>query len=902
MKREKKKSPKTVTFKPLKKGTSQQNNIKSNILPLNIWVLIGLSVLIGFTAFSKYFSTEYLFFFKDIGSDSLNQNYPGIVQVFNLMQEEFFIKWSFYTGMGQNYAVSIPPEPYGILRQLTDLFGGSKFGADYFVFGRFIKIFVFYFLLSSIVFYFYLRTLSIKRFSSVIGSLLIGFSGYMVVGSSWGFASHVFKVVFLLFAFEQLNLKNRWYFFPFAIIWLSSNVFNLYIYSLFIFIYSVFRHFSKTENNFKQYVTLIWKMGLFGLVGLLMNFGEFLKSFLKLYNSPRVSGSVSYSKVLSGGEEIIEQTSLTATTILRFFSSDILGVGSDFQGWSNYLEAPLFYIGLLTLLLFSQVFIHLNKRKKIVFGSFLGFWILTIVFPYLRHAMLAFTGDYFRYGFDFFIPFTLLFFAVYSLNEIDKTFKINLKLLGGTLVTLFGFLFFPYASIPPLAIDDNIQKTIVPLLLLYSALIFTMSKPKYKKYGQIGILLLVIVELSYFSYKSYQDRVPVTKKEFIKDAGGYKDGTIQAVNYIKSIDEALFYRIEKDYQSGNTIHGSLNDAKAQGYYGTTSYSSFNQINYVRFLEEIGLIQKGDETSTRWITGFRNHPLLQSFANVKYHLSKTDEPLFLKFGFKHLAKIKGITILKNPYYLPFGYTYDKYIDGDDFSKLVNYKITQQSLQTINQDLSRTVVRKELDVLLKKLQRVVNNEYANLNILNSNLENILSTKEFNKYKITIAKYSVSNFRAQTALLNGFVYEKDTNVNLNEFKKINISDSSKTVSVEKFNFNVYKTFIDQLKQDTLQITSFKNSEITGNISLQKTKMLFFTIPYDKGWKIKVDGKENRLSRVSFGFTGVVMPKGEHKIKLYYIPEYYYITNLISIISIVGFWMFLAFYFYKKKKNKNN
>ena len=363
------------------------------------------------------------------------------------------------------------------------------------------------------------------------------------------------------------------------------------------------------------------------------------------------------------------------------------------------------------MLIFPQVFIHLNRRKKIVFGSFLGFWILTILFPYLRHAILAFTGDYFRYGFDFFIPFTLLFFAIYSLNQIDKTFKINYKLLGVTLAVLLVALFFPYKSLPPKALDTNLQMIIVMLLFAYSTILFFMSKPKYKSFAQIALLVVVVFELSYFSYKSYAERVPVTKDEFNKDKGGYADGTIKAVNYINSIDKSKFYRIEKDYQSGNSIHGSLNDAKAQGYYGTTSYSSFNQLNYVRFLEETGLIQKGDEIATRWVTGLRGYPLLQTFGNVKYHLSKSEKPNFLKFGFDSLARKNGITILKNKYYLPFGFTYDKYIVANDFKTLINYQISPQSLSNIYTDLSRTASAVQLNSIITKLKTILNERYSN-----------------------------------------------------------------------------------------------------------------------------------------------------------------------------------------------
>ena len=883
----------------------KQNHIskyKSSSFPVfNIWLLIGLIILIGIIAFSKYLSTEYLFYFKDIGSDSINQIYPGITQRLNLMKEGFFTKWTFFAGIGDAYVTSLSMEPYGIIRQLIDSLGGSIFGANYFILGRFIKTFVFYFLFSGIVFYFYLRTLSVKKFSSLIGGLLVTFSGYMVVGAGWGFSSHIFKAVVLLFAFEQLYLKKNWYFFPFAVIWLSTNVFTLYVYSLFLLIYSVFRYFSEKENKIIPFLKLTSKMIFLGLIGLLMNFSGVLLSLQKLFNSPRVSGNASYSQVLSGGNEIVEQTSIVSTTILRFFSNDLLGNGSNFKGWSNYLEAPLFYIGLLTLLIFPQVFIHLNKRKKIVFGSFLAFWGLTLFFPYLRHAILAFTGDYFRYGFDFFIPFTLLFFAVYSLNQIDKTFKINIYLLGTTLTILLIALFFPYKYLPPNSLNTDLRNIIVLLLIIYSVLLVLISKPKYKAYSQIGLLLLIVFELSYFSYKSYSEREPITKTEFNKDKGGYADGSIKAVNYLKSIDKTLFFRTEKDYQSGNTMHGSLNDAKAQGYYGTTSYSSFNQLNYVRFLEETGLITKGDETATRWITGFRNFPLLQTFGNVKYHLSKSEKPEFLRFGFDSLARIEGITILKNKYYLPFGYTYDKYIEFDDFVKLKYYILTPTALQNINDELSRRVQQSQVNFIITSVQPMLNKKFSSDSTFYSALKAVLSVQDFNSYKFILIKYSTQNFKNQIALLTCFVNEKGSDfIDTLGLTKLNPLDTSTFIEGRYFNFDKYAKLVNDLREDTFKIETFKQSRITGTIDLSKKKLVFFTIPYDKGWKIKVNGEVKELKRVNVGFTGIALDKGNYKIELYYQPVFFRQTLIITIIANFIFWAFLVFYFVRKRKKK--
>jgi uncharacterized membrane protein YfhO len=80
----------------------------------------------------------------------------------------------------------------------------------------------------------------------------------------------------------------------------------------------------------------------------------------------------------------------------------------------------------------------------------------------------------------------------------------------------------------------------------------------------------------------------------------------------------------------------------------------------------------------------------------------------------------------------------------------------------------------------------------------------------------------------------------------------------------------------------------------------MLFFTIPFDKGWKIRVNGKEKTLNRANIGFTGIILPKGNYDIELYYVPQYYYITVGISLVSVILFWLFLGYWIYKKRTTK--
>jgi uncharacterized membrane protein YfhO len=184
----------------------------------------------------------------------------------------------------------------------------------------------------------------------------------------------------------------------------------------------------------------------------------------------------------------------------------------------------------------------------------------------------------------------------------------------------------------------------------------------------------------------------------------------------------------------------------------------------------------------------------------------------------------------------------------------------------------------------------------------IEQAIGKEVSQKYLFSFLKYCVNNFSNQIALLNAFVYDKNDipENKIAGLEKVSLTDSSIFIPAQKFNFTIYEQMVNRLKQDTFQITSFTQSDIKGKINLPKTKMLFFTIPFDKGWKIRVNGKEKTLNRANIGFTGIILPKGNYDIELYYVPQYYYITVGISLVSVILFWLFLGYWIYKKRTTK--
>ena len=112
---------------------------------------------------------------------------------------------------------------------------------------------------------------------------------------------------------------------------------------------------------------------------------------------------------------------------------------------------------------------------------------------------------------------------------------------------------------------------------------------------------------------------------------------------------------------------------------------------------------------------------------------------------------------------------------------------------------------------------------------------------------------------------------------------------------NLNVIDT--NSISHDKFKIEHFKNSEIKGFINSKVKSVLFFSIPYDKGWEIKVNGKEVDYYKVNIGFIGLTINKGFSKIELRYTPPLMKLGAYISLSTFLGI---LIFYFVNNRKNK--
>lgn len=93
-----------------------------------------------------------------------------------------------------------------------------------------------------------------------------------------------------------------------------------------------------------------------------------------------------------------------------------------------------------------------------------------------------------------------------------------------------------------------------------------------------------------------------------------------------------------------------------------------------------------------------------------------------------------------------------------------------------------------------------------------------------------------------------------------------------------------LKDLKKNQMKIKKVTDTYIVGTIDVKDdNKVLFTSIPYDKGWTVKVDDKKVKVQKLYNTFLGVKLKEGKHKVEFEYSTPGLKLGTSISIISIV-------------------
>lgn len=688
-----------------------------------ITYLIAASALtvVGAVIFHGFLWRDKLPLYLDIGADSLNDYYPTLVHLSDYIRHQGFPSWSFCVGMGQSIfylAGDLIWEPVVWLPK--------RLIANALIFQYLLKT-----LVAGLIFFRFLQIRRLNFCSSLLGSLLIAFSAYTCMGSCWIInADEVVAFSFLLFAVESGVSRGRWFYLPFAIALVGLiTVFHFFLAALLLVFYVSARLLEIHGWKLRTWAWPSTQIGVHCLIGVGLAGVVWVAGLHCILNTPRGSGTISNFAFAAPPSNIfhLESLSYYLTAALRPFSNDILGSGDKFRGWENYFEAPAGYCGLITLLIWPQVFAIATKRKRVVYALFLAIVLLPVLFPWFRYAFWLFEGGYFR-TFSLFSIFGFVLLSARAFSAYQEERRLNYWVLIGTLLVLVGFLYLPI-PLEQTIVDPVIrQSAAITLGLLAVTLAAGQFFGRQKMAGWI-VVSITAVNLIYFDRLTVNR--PTLDKRDVRERKGYNDHTIEALRDVSAANEQTFFRINKTWGSGLANRISYNDAMVFGYYGTMSYSSFNNLDYIKFLLGTEAIPADNlATDAQWSTGLLWESLVSTFACEKYLITQEPDVFAVADYYQFVNRYDDIYLFRNKAFVPLGISFDTSFSEEAFSQLPKSEKQLALLQAVvigdgTPDLQ--IKRIGMDQLKQQLSNIPSTEaLARLRAHALNIDNFNETR--------------------------------------------------------------------------------------------------------------------------------------------------------------------------------
>lgn len=87
--------------------------------------------------------------------------------------------------------------------------------------------------------------------------------------------------------------------------------------------------------------------------------------------------------------------------------------------------------------------------------------------------------------------------------------------------------------------------------------------------------------------------------------------------------------------------------------------------------------------------------------------------------------------------------------------------------------------------------------------------------------------------------------------------------------------------ISQGNAAIKIYRNNQVQIDAQLSEPGILVLTDAFYPGWKVHVDGKEQKIMRANYLFRAVELPAGNHKVEFIYDPESFKVGLIISLCT---------------------
>jgi uncharacterized membrane protein YfhO len=107
-------------------------------------------------------------------------------------------------------------------------------------------------------------------------------------------------------------------------------------------------------------------------------------------------------------------------------------------------------------------------------------------------------------------------------------------------------------------------------------------------------------------------------------------------------------------------------------------------------------------------------------------------------------------------------------------------------------------------------------------------------------------------------------------------------------------YDKAIAYLHKNGFELIEFDTDYISGTVNAERDGVMLFSIPYDEGWNVTLDGENVAAQKAAGYLLSFEISEGEHEIELSYtVPG----IKTGAVISLVSLLLFAAYILYRKK-----
>ena len=591
---------------------------------------------------------------------------------------------------------------------------------------------------------------------------------------------------------------------------------------------------------------------------------------------------------LTGGRSKGQNISLASFIIPQItverFAYSIYGIGLT----------TLVITVLLTGLLYRKVY-----EKVLTYGC-----VIVLVIPVFAYLLNG--GLYIRD--KVFIPLLPLLCYLISIY-LEKCRKRELSFIAGMIPYIITTIFVYIArnQFVSKGIGKSIWKVLLAesILFLICYVLYCVMKRYHKEAKEILMLALpsvicLAVTMNtfyqmnpdrYVSRKLYRDVVGEQNRQAVKEALKDDDG---------------YYRTEQ-MGSDDENAADLNRIWDVDQNITSIYSSAYNPDYQTFRQKTFRLEEPFRNGM--MQSVSKNPVFQRMMGVRYIVSDSDVP-----GYTLVKKCGTTGIYQNKDAAPVMYATDRVMTEEEYKKLtfpynqtafLEYAVVGEHTESSDQNIMTAYEPVSL--------KMANNRTT------GGAEQKTMQQEGQK-QILFLRFRVDNAHPNKDVavwINGIrnkLSAKD-HVYYNENKiftyAVPLKDGEDNISVTfgkgKYRLRHVQAYLGSLPersellyQSEIQVDKKQTEDnvIQGTIRVKKDGWFITSIPYDKHFKIYIDGKETEIQKVNTAFLGCKIESGNHELKIIYHAPGTTTGKILSLIGIAGFLLVLV---REKRKQKN-